>query len=304
MIQDSGQHFSSPSRVHRPSRGLFALIHEKNVRPMQDLVAFFKKQSKAGRIILGTFFIAMWVIASTKPGDGGGNGGGEGGGGDGGTNNIQMVIGPGISPERREPCEARSLEGCGLQPLDLPEAVTNSQQQGLQSGIQPPQGGMVGRPRACHGPVDRFHVHHLDEHHVHADRRRFQARIRHVSDRHRRGVRLLRTSRCDRLHGLAFVWRGLGLDSRGLYELGVSGRHERDRPSAAVLIWQGRAVDARRRRANCHEQRVRAVHGFAWRRPRGELGSARRERPPKPAVALHHAPELACRHMAERLARP
>ena len=32
---------------------------------------FFKKQTKAGRIILGTFFIAMWVIASTKPGDGG-----------------------------------------------------------------------------------------------------------------------------------------------------------------------------------------------------------------------------------------
>ena len=74
---------------------LVALMHEKNIRPVQDLVAFFKKQSKVGRVILGTFFIAMWVIASTKPGDGGGNGGGEGGGGDGGTNNIQMVIGPG-----------------------------------------------------------------------------------------------------------------------------------------------------------------------------------------------------------------
>ena len=51
---------------------LVALMHEKNVRPVQDLVAFFKKQSKVGRVILGTFFIAMWVIASTKPGDGGG----------------------------------------------------------------------------------------------------------------------------------------------------------------------------------------------------------------------------------------
>ena len=55
---------------------LVALMHEKNVRPVQDLVAFFRKQSKAGRVILGTFFVAMWVIASTKPGDGGGNGGG------------------------------------------------------------------------------------------------------------------------------------------------------------------------------------------------------------------------------------
>ncbi len=104
-------------------------MHEKNVRPVQDLVAFFKKQSKVGRVILGTFFIAMWVIASTKPG-GGGNGGGDGGGDGGGTNNVQMVIGP----------------GGGLQPLDSPGAVTNSQQQGLQGGIQPPQGGLVGDP--------------------------------------------------------------------------------------------------------------------------------------------------------------
>lgn len=109
---------------------LVALMHEKNIRPVQDLVTFFKKQSKVGRVLLGTFFIAMWVIASTKPGDGGGNGGGDGGGGDGGTNNIQMVIGP----------------GGGLQPLDSPGAVTNDQQQGFQGGIQPPQGGMVGDP--------------------------------------------------------------------------------------------------------------------------------------------------------------
>ena len=108
---------------------LVALMHEKNVRPVQDLVAFFKKQSKVGRVILGTFFIAMWVIASTKPG-GGGNGGGDGGGDGGGTNNVQMVIGP----------------SGGLQPLDSPGAVTNSQQQGLQGGIQPPQGGLVGDP--------------------------------------------------------------------------------------------------------------------------------------------------------------
>ncbi|MBR2941100.1 MAG: hypothetical protein IKC14_07330, partial [Kiritimatiellae bacterium] len=36
--------------------------------------------------------------------------------------------------------------GGGLQPLDSPGAVTNSQQQGLQGGIQPPQGGLVGDP--------------------------------------------------------------------------------------------------------------------------------------------------------------
>ena len=109
---------------------LVALMHEKNIRPVQDLVTFFKKQSKVGRVLLGTFFIAMWVIASTKPGNGGGNGGSDGGGDGGGTNNVQMVIGP----------------GGGLQPLDSPGAVTNDQQQGFQGGIQPPQGGMVGDP--------------------------------------------------------------------------------------------------------------------------------------------------------------
>ena len=93
---------------------LVALMHEKNVRPVQDLVAFFKKQSKVGRIILGTFFIAMWVYASVKPGDGGGNGDG---GGDGGTSNIQMVIGPGISPEQSEPRQ-RSLDGEPAKPAE------------------------------------------------------------------------------------------------------------------------------------------------------------------------------------------
>ena len=108
---------------------LVALMHEKNIRPVQDLVVFFKKQTKAGRVILGTFFIAMWVYASVKPDDGGGNGGGNGGG-DGGTNNIQMVIGP----------------GGALQPLVSPGAVTNSQQQGFLGGILPPQGGLFGDP--------------------------------------------------------------------------------------------------------------------------------------------------------------
>lgn len=106
---------------------LVLVCREKDVHPLRDFAMFFKKQTKAGRIILGTFFIAMWVIASTKPGDGGGNGGGSG---DGDTNNIQMVIDP----------------GGGLQPLDSPGAVTNDQQQGFQGGILPPQGGLVGDP--------------------------------------------------------------------------------------------------------------------------------------------------------------
>ena len=109
---------------------LVLVCREKNVHPLRDFATFFKKQTKAGRIILGTFFIAMWVIASTKPGDGGGNGDGDGGSGDGGTNNIQMVVGP----------------GGGLQPLVSPGAVTNNQQQGFQGGIQPPQGGLLGDP--------------------------------------------------------------------------------------------------------------------------------------------------------------
>ena len=125
---------------------LVLVCREKNIHPLRDFGRFFKKQSNVGRVLFGTFFIAMWIYASVKPGEGGGNGGG---GGDGGTNNVpQMVPGPGvgnlqpmklpggvaqglqgqpqfnptlqpvnqplgISPERSEHCEAMSLEGCG-----------------------------------------------------------------------------------------------------------------------------------------------------------------------------------------------
>ena len=104
---------------------IVALMHERDIRPARDFVAFFKRQPKAGRVLLAAFFIAFWIFASNKPGNGGGDGGG-----DGGTNNIQMVIGP----------------GGGFQPMDLPGTVTNNQQQGFQGGIQPPQGGIVGDP--------------------------------------------------------------------------------------------------------------------------------------------------------------
>jgi len=73
---------------------LVALMHEKDIRPVRDMVGFFKKQSKAGRVVFGIMFLAFWLIASVKP-DGGGNGGDPGGGDGGGTNNVQMVIGPG-----------------------------------------------------------------------------------------------------------------------------------------------------------------------------------------------------------------
>ena len=113
---------------------LVLVCHEKNIHPLRDFCAFFKKQSKVGRVLLGTFFIALWVIASTKPGGGSGGGGGDGGG---------------ISPERSEHCEAMSLEGCdggtnnvpqmvpgpgvgNLQPMNLP----GGEIQGLQGQAQ------------------------------------------------------------------------------------------------------------------------------------------------------------------------
>ncbi len=43
---------------------LVALMHEKDIRPVRDLVAFFKKQSKAGRVLLGTFFLVLHPSAS------------------------------------------------------------------------------------------------------------------------------------------------------------------------------------------------------------------------------------------------
>ena len=73
---------------------LVALMHEKDIRPVRDMVGFFKKQSKTGRVVFGIMFLAFWLIASIKP-SGDGNGGGSGGGDGGGTNNVQMVVGPG-----------------------------------------------------------------------------------------------------------------------------------------------------------------------------------------------------------------
>ena len=45
---------------------LVLVCREKNVHPLRDFARFFKKQTKAGRIIFGTVFIAMWIFASVK----------------------------------------------------------------------------------------------------------------------------------------------------------------------------------------------------------------------------------------------
>lgn len=46
---------------------IVALMHESGFCPMQDLIMFFKRQSKVGRILFGTFFAALWLFAGTKP---------------------------------------------------------------------------------------------------------------------------------------------------------------------------------------------------------------------------------------------
>ena len=101
---------------------LVLVCREKDVHPLRDFATFFKKQTKAGRIIFGSLFIALWVFASVKPGGGGGDGGGNGGGG---TNNVpQMVMPPaGLSqmtlPGGTLQQQARvGIQHTGLQPLN------------------------------------------------------------------------------------------------------------------------------------------------------------------------------------------
>ena len=59
---------------------LAALMHERGLRPVRELAAFFKRHSVFGRVILSAFFIGMCVYGSTKSGNGGG---GDDGGGTG-----------------------------------------------------------------------------------------------------------------------------------------------------------------------------------------------------------------------------
>ncbi|MBO4286716.1 MAG: hypothetical protein J5985_00940, partial [Kiritimatiellae bacterium] len=61
---------------------LVLVCREKDLHPFRDFASLVKKQSNIGRILFGTFFVVMWVFASTKPG--------------GSTNNVpQMLPSPG-----------------------------------------------------------------------------------------------------------------------------------------------------------------------------------------------------------------
>ena len=102
---------------------LVLVCHEKDIHPLRDFAKVFKGHSRAGRVLLGTFFIVLFIYGSIKPGDGGG-----------GTNNVpQMVPGPGVG---------------NLQPMNLPGGVAQGLQGQTQSNptLQPvnqPLGGGV-----------------------------------------------------------------------------------------------------------------------------------------------------------------
>ena len=64
-----------------------AFMHEKNLRPVRELVAFYKKHSVFGRVVLSVFFIGMCVYGSTK---GTGNGEQGTGNGDRGTGSRKL----------------------------------------------------------------------------------------------------------------------------------------------------------------------------------------------------------------------
>ena len=52
------------------SAWLVALMHEKDIRPVRELAGFFRKLPRSGRIIVGALFVALWIVAGTKPGGG------------------------------------------------------------------------------------------------------------------------------------------------------------------------------------------------------------------------------------------
>ena len=86
---------------------LVLVCREKNVHPLRDFAAFFKKQTTVGRILFGTFFLIIWVYASVKP-EGEGNGE-QGTGNGGGTNSVQQMA-------------AGNVANVGM----LPISITNS----------------------------------------------------------------------------------------------------------------------------------------------------------------------------------
>ena len=58
----------------------------KEIHPIRDVVGFFKRQTKMGKVFLGLFLLVMWVFASTKP-----EGESAAEDGDEGTNGVNQV---------------------------------------------------------------------------------------------------------------------------------------------------------------------------------------------------------------------
>ena len=46
---------------------LVARVYEGGVRPVRGLEAFFGRQSKTDRVLLGAFFLVLWIVAGAKP---------------------------------------------------------------------------------------------------------------------------------------------------------------------------------------------------------------------------------------------
>ena len=55
---------------------LAALMRDKSLRPVRELAAFFGRQPKAGRVLVGAFLAVLWAIAGAKPSGGMGCGDG------------------------------------------------------------------------------------------------------------------------------------------------------------------------------------------------------------------------------------
>ena len=49
--------------------GVALVCREKGVRPFRDAIRFFGRQPAVGRVLLGAFFIALWMFAGAKPGE-------------------------------------------------------------------------------------------------------------------------------------------------------------------------------------------------------------------------------------------
>ena len=56
-------------------------LRERGIRPVRDVLAFFRRRSWFGRVLFGTYFVAVCIYGGMKPG--------------GGTNNVPQMLPPG-----------------------------------------------------------------------------------------------------------------------------------------------------------------------------------------------------------------